>query len=63
VILARSITNSVVFTAQDCFGNVLTNSSQINRTFHLDLEFYHPKYFGVAADSFKLESSVTRRLK
>lgn len=63
IILARSITNSIVFSAQDCLGNVLTNSSQMNRTFHLDLEFFHPQYFGVVADSYKLEASVTRRLK
>jgi type II secretory pathway pseudopilin PulG len=61
-ILAHSVTNTIVFSAQDCLGNLLTNSSQMNRTFHLDLEFYHPKYFGVVADSFKLEASVTRRL-
>jgi prepilin-type N-terminal cleavage/methylation domain-containing protein len=63
MIVARSITNTVAFTAQDCFGNALTNSSQVNRTFHVDLEFYHPQYFGVGADAFKLESSITRRLK
>ena len=63
VIVAHSITNTVAFTAQDCLGNVLTNSSQMNRTFHVDLEFYQPQYFGVVADAFKLESSITRRLK
>jgi prepilin-type N-terminal cleavage/methylation domain-containing protein len=63
VIVARSITNAVLFTGQDCFGNILTNSSQMNRTFHLDLEFYQPKTFGVVADSYSLQSSMTRRLK
>jgi type II secretory pathway pseudopilin PulG len=62
-IVARSITNTVLFTGQDCFGNILTNSSQMNRTFHLDLEFYRPQAFGVTADSFSLQSSMTQRLK
>jgi prepilin-type N-terminal cleavage/methylation domain-containing protein len=63
MIVARSITNSVLLTAQDCFGNVLTNSSQIDRSFHVDLEVYQPGYFGVVADAYKLEFSMTRRLK
>src|SRR5689334_16869628 len=62
-IVARSITNTVLCTGLDCFGNILTNSSQMNRTVHLDLEFYQPKTFGVLADSYSLQSSMTRRLK
>jgi len=63
LVAARSITNNIAFSAQDCLGNILTNSVQDNRTFHVDLEFYRAKYQGVVADSFKLESSITRRLK
>jgi len=59
-ILARSLTNSVVFRAQDCLGNVLTNS-QNNRVIHVDLEFLQAARFGVVADYYKLETAVTRR--
>jgi hypothetical protein len=59
-ILARSLTNSVVFRAQDCLGNVLTNN-QNNRVIHVDLEFLQPARYGVVADYFKLETAVTRR--
>ncbi len=60
VILASSVTNTIVFTAQDLSGNVLTNN-QNNRVIHLDLEFYQPERFMVGADYYKLETSVTRR--
>ena len=59
-ILAESITNSVVFRAQDHLGNVLTNNRN-NRVIHLNLEFYQPKRHLQAADYYKLETSVTRR--
>lgn len=59
-ILARSVTNAVVFCAQDCFGNVLTNN-QNNRVIHLTLQFLQAPRFGVVADNYKLETSVTRR--
>jgi hypothetical protein len=58
-VLAQSLTNSVAFTAQDCLGNVLTNS-QNNRVIHLDLEFYQAQGL-TPADYYKLETSVTRR--
>ncbi|SPE57120.1 conserved hypothetical protein [Verrucomicrobia bacterium] len=61
-LLAQNVTNTVAFTAQDCFGNVLTNS-QNNRVFHADLEFYVPAGTGPTADHYKLETSVTRRLE
>lgn len=61
-ILARSITNSVVFASQDFRGNVLTNN-QNNRVVHLSLEFYQPKRAMQIADYFKFETSVTRRGK
>ncbi len=60
MILAQSVTNVVLFTAQDCMGNALTNS-QNNRVIHLCLEFYQPKGTCPTADSYKLETSVTRR--
>jgi type II secretory pathway pseudopilin PulG len=59
-ILARSITNKVVFASQDHRGNVLTNN-QNNRVIHLGLEFYQPKRAMQLSDYFKFETSVTRR--
>lgn len=59
-ILAESITNTVVFSAQDHLGNVLTNNRN-NRVIHLNLEFYQPKRHLQVADYYKLETSVTRR--
>jgi prepilin-type N-terminal cleavage/methylation domain-containing protein len=58
--LAGSITNSVIFRAQDYLGKVLTNN-QNNRVIHLDLEFHQPKRQLQIADHYKLETSVTRR--
>jgi len=59
-VLVESITNTVVFRAQDYLGNVLTNN-QNNRVIHLDLEFYQPSRQMQVADYYKLETSVTRR--
>jgi hypothetical protein len=59
-ILAESVTNTLVFTAQDLSGTVLTNN-QNNRVIHLTLEFYQPERFMRGADYYKLETSVTRR--
>jgi len=59
-ILAQSITNSVIFCAEDYLGNVLTNN-QNNRVIHLTLDFYQAPRQGVPADYYKLETSVTRR--
>jgi len=59
-VLAESITNSVVFRAQNHLGTVLTNN-QNNRVIHLNLEFYQPKRYLQGADYYKLETSVTRR--
>ena len=60
LILADSVTNTLVFAAQDFSGNVLTNSGN-NRVIHLTLEFYQPARFLQGADYYKLETSVTRR--
>ncbi|MGA9450312.1 MAG: prepilin-type N-terminal cleavage/methylation domain-containing protein [Verrucomicrobiia bacterium] len=59
-VLADSVTNTLVFAAQDFSGNVLTNNEN-NRVIHLTLEFYQPALFTVGADYYKLETSVTRR--
>ena len=60
VVLADSVTNGIVFAAQDFSGNVLTNSEN-NRVIHLTLEFYQPARFLLGADYYKLETSMTRR--
>lgn len=59
-ILADSITNTLVFSAQDLSGTVLTNN-QDNRVIHLTLEFYQPERFMQGPDHYKLETSMTRR--
>jgi prepilin-type N-terminal cleavage/methylation domain-containing protein len=58
--LADSITNTMIFSAQDLSGNVLTNN-QNNRLIHLTLEFYQPEGFMQRPDYYKLETAVTRR--
>jgi prepilin-type N-terminal cleavage/methylation domain-containing protein len=60
LILADSVTNTMVFNAQDFSGNVLTNN-QNNQVIHLTLEFYQPDRFIVGPDHYRLETSVTRR--
>jgi len=60
IILAESVTNSPIFSVQDLWGNVLTNS-QNNRVIHLKLEFLQPARFMQGPDYYKLETSVTRR--
>jgi len=59
-VLADSVTNIMVFAAQDFSGNVLTNIGN-NRVIHLTLEFYQPARFMLGADYYKLETSMTRR--
>jgi prepilin-type N-terminal cleavage/methylation domain-containing protein len=60
VILAESITNNLVFRAQDYQGTVLTNS-QNNRVVQVGLEFFKPRRYMQIADYYKLETAVTRR--
>ena len=60
VILGDSVINTMVFSAQDFLGNVLTNN-QNNRMIHLKLEFYQPERFRLGPSYYKLETSVTRR--
>jgi Tfp pilus assembly protein PilW len=59
-ILAENVTNRAIFRAQDCLGNVLTNT-QGNRVIHVTLEFFQPQPWLPAGDYSKLETSVTRR--
>jgi prepilin-type N-terminal cleavage/methylation domain-containing protein len=60
VILADSVTNTVIFSAQDFSGTVLSNNVN-NQVIHLTLEFYQPERFTVGPDHYRLETSVTRR--
>lgn len=59
-VLADSVTNIMIFAAQDLSGNVLTNNLN-NRVIHLTLEFHQPARFMQGADYYKMETSVTRR--
>ena len=59
-ILAQPVTNTEVFSAQDCLGTVLTNS-QNNRVIHFDLEVFQPQPYLPTPDYFKIESSITKR--
>jgi len=59
-ILAESVTNALVFSAQDFLGKVLTNNVN-NRVIHLNLEFHQPRRYRQIADCYKLETAVTRR--
>jgi hypothetical protein len=59
-ILAQTVTNTGIFRAQDCFGNVLTNS-QNNRVIHVTLEQFQPQPWLPTGDYSKLETSVTKR--
>lgn len=62
VIVAESVTNEVVFRAQDHQGLLQTNNVN-NRVIHFNLEFFQPRRHGTIADYFKLESSITRRVE
>jgi type II secretory pathway pseudopilin PulG len=59
-VLAQGVTNSMVFRAQDCLGNILTNN-QNNRVIHLDLEFFQAQPQLPTPDYYKLETAVTKR--
>jgi hypothetical protein len=59
--LAESVTNSAIFSAQDCFGNVLTNS-QSDRVIHATLDLVKLQPWLPSGQFSKLETSVTRRL-
>lgn len=65
-VVARSISNSLVFTSEDCQGNILTNN-QNNRVIGLLLQFYQVQYPvvpigpGNQFDFYQLRTRVTRR--
>jgi hypothetical protein len=60
-LLAEPVTNNVVFSAQDCLGNILTNS-QSDRVIHAALDLVQPQPWLPAGEYSKLETSVTRRI-
>ncbi|HEX5218850.1 MAG TPA: prepilin-type N-terminal cleavage/methylation domain-containing protein [Verrucomicrobiae bacterium] len=60
VIIAESITNSLVFSARNHSGAILTNN-QNNRVIHANLEFFAPRSHLQPPDYYKMETSVTRR--
>ncbi|HZR18366.1 MAG TPA: hypothetical protein VFE51_13820 [Verrucomicrobiae bacterium] len=60
-LLASSVTNTGIFSAQDCLGNVLTNS-QSDRVIHATLDLVTAQPWLPAGQFSKLETSVTRRL-
>jgi prepilin-type N-terminal cleavage/methylation domain-containing protein len=60
VVLAESVTNQIVFNAQDFKGTVLTNSGN-NRVVKMNLEFFQPARFLHVNDAYRIETAVTRR--
>lgn len=65
-IVANSITNNIVFSAEDAVGNVLTNNEN-NRVIALTLQFYQIQYPiirigpGEYYDFYHLRTKITRR--
>ena len=59
-VLARGVTNTTVFRAQDYLGNVLTNS-QNNRVIHFALKFFSAQPQLPTPDYYRLETTVTKR--
>jgi hypothetical protein len=59
-ILAQTVTNTAIFSAQDYLGNVLTNS-QNNRVLHATIDFFQAQPWLPAPEYNQLETSVTRR--
>lgn len=65
-IVANSITNEMVFRAEDFRGNILTNNEN-NRVIALDLQFYQIQYPiviigpGQYYDYYQLRTKITRR--
>jgi len=65
-IVANSITNNIVFSAEDAVGNVLTNNDN-NRVIALTLQFYQIQYPiikigpGEYYDFYQLRTKITRR--
>ncbi len=59
-IIARMVTNAVIFRVQDFRGNVLTNT-QNNRLIRCSLEFYSTQPKNPVSDYYKLETMVAPR--
>ena len=59
-IVARSVTNSVIFTAQDYKGIVLTND-QNNRVIRCSLQFYSATPQSPVADYYQLQTAIAPR--
>jgi type II secretory pathway pseudopilin PulG len=65
-VVANFITNSAIFSAEDAFGNILTNSRN-NRVISLKLRFYQMQYpivrigAGNYYDFYQLSTKTTRR--
>jgi type II secretory pathway pseudopilin PulG len=60
-ILAQTITNTTIFSAQDYVGNLLTNN-QSDCVIHLSLEFFQSQPLLPVDNYYKLETAVTRRV-
>lgn len=65
-VVANSISNNLVFTAEDYNGNILTNNEN-NRVIGLTLQFYQLQYPAVSIgaggyyDFYQLRTKITRR--
>jgi prepilin-type N-terminal cleavage/methylation domain-containing protein len=60
ITLADSVTNAIIFRAQDFSGTVLTNN-QNNEVIHLALDFYQPATYMQNSYYYQLETSVAPR--
>ena len=65
-VIVNAVSNHVVFTAEDCLGNILTNK-QNNRVIGFALQVFKLRYPAVTVgngglfDSYQLRSKMTRR--
>lgn len=59
-VIANSVSNQMVFTAEDFSGRVLTNNYN-NRVIGLTLQFHKSQGLGTLYDSYQLRTKITRR--
>ena len=59
-ILARNVTNALVFQAEDFQGNVVTNN-QNNRVIKMALQIYKPAFGSATAEYYQQQTRVARR--
>ena len=59
-VIANSVSNQMVFTAEDFSGRVLTNNYN-NRVIGLTLHFHKSQGLGTLHDSYQLRTKITRR--